>query len=108
MLLPSDPTVDDLREAFHNAPYLSNKHESYFESYAKLLAPYRGKDITFVEVGVFSWGSHFLCGVNSLARKHALSGSSSIQMRSDGVKLALKSLSVVNQTLSFGSHFLRQ
>jgi len=60
MLMPSDPTVDELRKAFENAPYLSNKHESYFASYAKLLAPYRGKDITFVEVGIFSGGSLFM------------------------------------------------
>ena len=52
--------AQDLRGAFENAPYLSTKHESYFESYAKLLAPYRGKEITFVEVGIFSGGSLFM------------------------------------------------
>ncbi len=33
------------------------KHESYFQVYEALLAKYKGKGITFVEVGVFNGGS---------------------------------------------------
>jgi len=40
--------------------YLSIKHESYFQVYEDVLAPYAGAPITFVEVGVFNGGSLFM------------------------------------------------
>jgi hypothetical protein len=40
--------------------YSSIKHSSYFQVYEKLLSPYRGKAITFVEVGVYNGGSLFM------------------------------------------------
>ena len=47
-------------EAFQRAPFLSNKHSSYFQTYGELFEKYRGKPITFVEIGVFSGGSLFM------------------------------------------------
>jgi hypothetical protein len=40
--------------------YSSIKHSSYFHVYEKLLSPYRGREITFVEVGVYNGGSLFM------------------------------------------------
>lgn len=40
--------------------YLSVKHSSYFQVYEELLSKYRGKPITFVEIGVFNGGSLFM------------------------------------------------
>ncbi len=50
----------DVFKAFRDSPYLSNKHSSYFQTYGKLFEKYRGKAITFVEIGVFSGGSLFM------------------------------------------------
>jgi hypothetical protein len=47
-------------QAFHSSPFLSNKHSSYFQTYGELFERYRGKSITFVEIGVFSGGSLFM------------------------------------------------
>lgn len=46
--------------AYKAAPYLSIKHTSYFHVYERLLSPYVGKPITFVEVGVYNGGSLFM------------------------------------------------
>jgi hypothetical protein len=45
------------RACYDASPYLSIKHASYFAVYDELLAPYRGRPITFVEVGVLNGGS---------------------------------------------------
>lgn len=45
---------------FKNSKYLSIKHSSYFQVYEELLSKYRGKSITFVEIGVFNGGSLFM------------------------------------------------
>lgn len=59
--LPSiGPAGQDIYKAFRNSPYLSNKHSSYFQTYGELFEKYRGKSITFVEIGVFSGGSLFM------------------------------------------------
>lgn len=50
----------DVLQAFQLAPFLSNKHSSYFQTYGELFERYRGKPITFVEIGVFSGGSLFM------------------------------------------------
>lgn len=47
-------------EAYQKAPYLSIKHSSYFHVYERLLKPYVGKPITFVEIGVLNGGSLFM------------------------------------------------
>jgi len=50
----------DVLQAFQRSPFLSNKHSSYFQTYGELFERYRGKSITFVEIGVFSGGSLFM------------------------------------------------
>lgn len=54
------PEGQDVYDAFRASPFLSNKHSSYFKSYGELFEKYRGKPITFVEIGVFSGGSLFM------------------------------------------------
>ena len=49
-----------ISEHFHKSPYLSKKHSSYFPAYDALLQSYRGKPITFVEIGVLNGGSLFM------------------------------------------------
>jgi hypothetical protein len=46
-----------IRECYEASPYLSIKHSTYFGVYDELLTPYRGRAITFVEVGVLNGGS---------------------------------------------------
>ena len=53
-------TGQNVYEAFRRSPYLSNKHSSYFQTYGELFEKYRGKPVTFVEIGVFSGGSLFI------------------------------------------------
>jgi hypothetical protein len=50
----------DIYKAYKKSPYLSFKHSAYFQVYEELLSKYRGKDITFVEVGVLNGGSLFM------------------------------------------------
>ena len=50
----------EIYDSYLASKYLSIKHTSYFHSYEKLLSPYRGKEFTFVEVGVFNGGSLFM------------------------------------------------
>jgi len=47
-------------KAYQQSPYLSLKHSAYFQVYEELLSQYRGKSITFVEVGVLNGGSLFM------------------------------------------------
>jgi len=47
-------------DSYIASEYLSIKHTSYFHAYEKLLSPYTGREITFVEVGVFNGGSLFM------------------------------------------------
>lgn len=58
----SDLLAEDLRivNAYSTSPYLSIKHSSYFHVYERLLTPFVGKPITFVEVGVYNGGSLFM------------------------------------------------
>lgn len=44
-------------QCYKRSKYLSVKHSSYFHTYEHLLASYRGKVFTFVEVGVSNGGS---------------------------------------------------
>lgn len=46
--------------AYKNSPYRSVKHSTYFETYDRLFDRYRGKPITFVEIGVLKGGSLFM------------------------------------------------
>jgi len=50
----------DIYECYKKSPYRSIKHSSYFQVYAELLDQYRGKPVTFVEVGVLNGGSLFM------------------------------------------------
>jgi hypothetical protein len=47
-------------QAYMSSPYKSIKHSTYFNVYDELFSRYRGKDITFVEIGVFGGGSLFM------------------------------------------------
>jgi hypothetical protein len=46
-----------IRGCYDASPYLSIKHATYFGVYDDLLASYRGRPITFVEIGVLNGGS---------------------------------------------------
>jgi cephalosporin hydroxylase len=50
----------DVYESYKRSPYLSIKHSSYFHAYSELFAQYKGRAITFVEVGVLNGGSLFM------------------------------------------------
>lgn len=56
----TDQRGQDVLQAFLQSPYLSNKHSSYFQTYADLFQTYLNRPITFVEIGVFSGGSLFM------------------------------------------------
>jgi hypothetical protein len=47
-------------KAYLKSPYKSIKHTTYFEIYDELFCRYRGKNITFVEIGVLGGGSLFM------------------------------------------------
>ncbi len=47
-------------ECYEKSPYRSNKHNTYFPVYDELFAPYIGKNITFVEIGILNGGSLFM------------------------------------------------
>ena len=46
--------------AYRKSPHRSIKHTTYFETYDELFGRYRGKNITFVEIGVLGGGSLFM------------------------------------------------
>jgi len=58
--IPREITNLAIYKAFKKSPYKSTKHLSYFDTYNELLNKYRGKSITFVEVGVLDGGSLFM------------------------------------------------
>ena len=47
-------------KSFIKSKYLSLKYKNYFFIYDKLFNEYKNKNITFVEIGVFSGGSLFM------------------------------------------------
>lgn len=47
-------------ESYKKSPYRSIKHSTYFDTYDWLLSKYRGKKITFVEIGILGGGSLFM------------------------------------------------
>ena len=47
-------------KSYIKSPFRSVKHSTYFETYDALLAHYRGKAITFAEIGIFDGGSLFM------------------------------------------------
>lgn len=47
-------------KAYMKSPYKSTKHSTYFDVYDDLFAKYRGKNITFVEIGILGGGSLFM------------------------------------------------
>ena len=46
--------------SFKKAPYRAVKHENYFAIYDELLESFRGREFTFVEIGVLHGGSLFM------------------------------------------------
>lgn len=57
---PADPHAPGSRDCYERSPYLSLKHTSYFQVYDELLARWRGRTFTFVEIGVLNGGSLFM------------------------------------------------
>lgn len=53
-------SITDSYKAFIKSPYKSIKHSTYFDCYDYLFEGFRGKDITFVEIGVLGGGSLFM------------------------------------------------
>ena len=47
-------------KSFIKSKYLSLKYKNYFNIYDNLFNEYKNKNITFVEIGVFSGGSLFM------------------------------------------------
>jgi cephalosporin hydroxylase len=47
-------------ECYKKSPYLSIKYSSYFPVYDMLFGPWRGKPVTFMEIGVLNGGSLFM------------------------------------------------
>jgi len=47
-------------ESYRKSPYSSIKHSTYFAVYDRLFGPYRGKPVTFMEIGVLNGGSLFM------------------------------------------------
>ncbi len=52
--------MKDSYKCFMNSPYRSIKHSTYFDVYDELFEKYRGKNITFVEIGILGGGSLFM------------------------------------------------
>lgn len=50
----------DSYNSFIQSPHLSLKHSTYFPVYDYLFSPFKGKEITFVEIGVLNGGSLFM------------------------------------------------
>ena len=50
----------DIYRCYKRSKYLSVKHSTYFHVYEELLTKYRGKNFTFVEIGVLNGGSLFM------------------------------------------------
>ena len=50
----------DAYAAFVESPHPTFKHTTYFHVYEELFAKYRGKPVTFVEVGILDGGSLFM------------------------------------------------
>jgi hypothetical protein len=50
----------DIYKCYQQSAYLSLKISSYFRTYDELLSKYRGKNITFVEIGIYNGGSLFM------------------------------------------------
>ena len=46
--------------SYIKSPYVSHKHTTYFDSYDHFFHRYRGKEITFVEIGILDGGSLFM------------------------------------------------
>ena len=51
---------NELYKSYLKSPYRSVKHSTYFKSYEHFFERYRGKEITFIEVGVLGGGSLFM------------------------------------------------
>ena len=47
-------------KSYLNSPYKSIKHSTYFRSYEHFFEKYRGKEFTFIEIGVLGGGSLFM------------------------------------------------
>jgi hypothetical protein len=47
-------------QSFLKSPHFAFKHSTYFQAYDDILSQYRGKEITFVEIGILGGGSLFM------------------------------------------------
>ena len=48
-------------KSYMNSPHLSKKQTTYFDSYDYFFNSYRGKEVTFVEIGILDGVSLFMC-----------------------------------------------
>ena len=51
---------NEVFKCYLNSPYKSKKHSTYFRSYEHFFKKYRGKEFTFIEIGVLGGGSLFM------------------------------------------------
>lgn len=51
---------NEVFKSYLNSPYKSIKHSTYFRSYEHFFEKYRGKEFTFIEIGVLGGGSLFM------------------------------------------------
>jgi hypothetical protein len=51
---------NEVFKSYLKSPYKSIKHSTYFRSYEHFFEKYRGKEFTFMEIGVLSGGSLFM------------------------------------------------
>jgi hypothetical protein len=60
--IPLEHAVSELEsyKSYMASKYLSIKHSSYFHVYDEVFSKYRGRPITFVEIGVLNGGSLFM------------------------------------------------
>ncbi len=49
--------MDSIAQLFERAKRPTSKYDTYFYAYDELFAPYRGKELTFVEIGIQGGGS---------------------------------------------------
>ena len=49
-----------VHKSYLNSPHKSIKHSTYFRSYEHFFEKYRGKEFTFIEIGVLGGGSLFM------------------------------------------------
>ena len=92
-------------KAFLDSPHPSSKHSTYFPAYDDIFTKYIGKEITFVEVGIFDGGSLFMWR-NFFGKQARIIGIELNPEAKNGKKMVLKYLLEINLTQIFGEIFI--